>query len=79
MGLADALRTAPKGRTYKRQAVDVVLEQLDDEDREALLRALRDPAITAPTIARALTDNGHLTDTSDPNQRVREWRNRNNG
>ena len=74
MGLADALRDAPKGREYKKQAVDVVLDQLDGEDRDALLDALADPSITAPTIAAALVQNGYLLDTNDPNQRVRDWR-----
>ena len=75
MGLADTLREAPKGRTYKRQAIDVILSELDGEDREALLAALRDPNVTAPTIARALMANGFLTGSGDPNQRVRDWRN----
>lgn len=74
MGLADALRDAPKGREYKKQAVDVVLAQLDGEDRDALLDALHDPNYTAPVIAAALVSQGYLTETNDPNQRVRDWR-----
>lgn len=77
MGLAADLKTARKGRDYKRHAVDVLLDSLDDEDRDALLETLRDESVTAPTIAKTLNEHGHLTETSDPAQRVREWRNRN--
>jgi hypothetical protein len=78
MGLADALKTAPKGREYKKPAIDVVLAQLDEEDRDALLNALADrDNITATTIASHLVAHGHLTGISDPAQAVRTWRNRN--
>jgi hypothetical protein len=77
MGLADALKTAPKGREYKKPAIDVVLAQLDDEDREALLDALGNLDVTAPTIAAHLVAHGHLAGISDPAQAVRTWRNRN--
>lgn len=77
MGLADALKTAPKGREYKSHAIDALLEQLDHEDRVALLAALRDASVVAPTIARLLNDNGHLLGISDPAGRVRDWRKRN--
>ena len=79
MGLADTLREAPKGRTYRPLALDVVLEQVDSEDRVALLAALNDLSVTAPTIASALRANGFLVDVKDPDQAVRTWRARNSG
>lgn len=79
MGLAEALARAPKGREYKKQAVDVVLEQVDGDDRAALLAALTDPAVTAPVIGAALRDNGFMADIKDPAQAVRTWRARNRG
>ena len=77
MGLAAELKTVKKGRDYKRQALDVVIDSLDDEDRDALLATLADRSITAPAIASLLVSHGHLTDINDPAQAVRTWRNRN--
>ena len=74
MGLADTLREAPKGRTYRPLALDVVLEQVDGEDREELLAALNKPTVTAPAIAAALRKHGFLVDVKDPDQAVRTWR-----
>jgi hypothetical protein len=79
MGLADTLRAAPRGRTFRQLALDVVLEQVDGEDRSALLAALNDPLVTAPTIADALRSNGFLVDIKDPDQAVRAWRSRHRG
>ena len=40
-------------------SVRVLLDQLDDEDREALQKVLADHSITSVDIYRALTDAGH--------------------
>ena len=77
MGLAADLKTAKKGRDYKRQAVDAVLDELDAEDRAALLQSLNDRDVTATTIAKTLVEHGFLGHTADPAQAVRSWRSRN--
>lgn len=55
MGLADDLGSI---RTESR--IDEVLSELDDEDREALLAALRNPRVGASAVAGALDKNGFV-------------------
>jgi hypothetical protein len=74
MPLAADLATV-QGRHQQPQAIDVLLTQLDPEDRDALLTALHGYMASAE-IARKLVKNGYLTELKDPAQRVREWRNR---
>ena len=77
--LARGLKEIKKGRDYKRQAIDRLLESplLDDEDRQALLDNLRDKSITARALGEHLAAIGLLQDSADPRQRVQDWRDRN--
>jgi hypothetical protein len=61
MTLADAFAAAGRDRGSLAQ----LLETLDDDDREAAVEALRNPARYSPeTISRILRDNGHRAGTS---------------
>jgi hypothetical protein len=74
MGLLDDLAVV-EGRDYGSNAVDRMLDAMDDEYRAAVVAALKGPMGHAE-LARKLNKWGHLTDVSDPASRVADWRRR---
>ena len=74
MGLLDDLAVV-EGRDYGTNAVDRMLDTMDDEHRTAVVAALRSPMGHAE-LARKLTKWGHLADIKDPAGRVADWRSR---
>lgn len=60
MGLAEAFRTQPKSRNRGPHCtLGLLLTELDDDDRNALLNALNDTDFSGVEIARILSDAGH--------------------
>lgn len=71
--LAEFDEEAARSSPGQRLKIDVILEQLDDQRRQALLAALRNHTkYTAPVIARTVSKWGHKLDDGS----VRKWRNR---
>lgn len=60
MGLADDLATTGTRVGGRQAKVLTILDKLEGEDREALLRALEDrDRVSAPELARVLAAHGH--------------------
>lgn len=62
------------GPTRRRPFVEAILEDVDPDDREALLAVLRDSRVGSLAIGRWLQAHGYLTDSSDPGKAVTRWR-----
>lgn len=56
-GLADEIRNEPS-RRKRRNSIHIVLEKLDDKDRQALIDALNDHSISAISIFRVMQARG---------------------
>lgn len=62
--LAQQLANIPVTRKGPRCGLAILLEQLSDADREALIAALADERATGPFISRTLNSNGHRITTN---------------
>lgn len=68
-GLADEIRNQPP-RRRRRNQIDVVLDQLDKGDKQALIDALNDHTISAIAILRVLQARGlHISESTISNYR----------
>jgi hypothetical protein len=76
MSLKDALAGLSDVAPKPKNAIVSLLESLDDEDREALLTALRDRRISCRTLGHALESQGLCGELNNIPQAIQRWRDR---
>lgn len=75
--LADSLTVQPlrrSARANQRPELEVILDSLDPDDKQALLSQLTDTAISGRAVAAWLQGFGFLKDHEAPDQAVHRWR-----